>query len=64
MWFKFFAVDSNDTLYGCDPKYLAEIVKLCQTIAEQILSSIKSLDTPEVKALLYTDIVVLSCVFV
>lgn len=42
------SVDSNDTLYGSDPKYLSEVAKLSQTLADQVLTHIKALDTPEV----------------
>ncbi|KAM5151572.1 VPS35 endosomal protein-sorting factor-like isoform 2-T2 [Mantella aurantiaca] len=36
-------VDSNDNLYGGDPKFLTEIGKLCDTIIGQILEHLKVL---------------------
>lgn len=42
------AVDSNDTLYGGDSKFLAEINKLCETVIAQILDHLKTLGKEEV----------------
>uniref|UniRef100_A0A8C8RNE9 VPS35 endosomal protein-sorting factor-like n=1 Tax=Pelusios castaneus TaxID=367368 RepID=A0A8C8RNE9_9SAUR len=40
-------VDSNDTLYGGDSKFLAEINKLCETVIAQILEHLKILGQEE-----------------
>uniref|UniRef100_A0A8V0YXH1 VPS35 endosomal protein-sorting factor-like n=1 Tax=Gallus gallus TaxID=9031 RepID=A0A8V0YXH1_CHICK len=40
-------VDSNDTLYGGDSKFLAEISKLCETVIAQILDHLKTLGKEE-----------------
>ncbi|KAJ6657602.1 hypothetical protein lerEdw1_002318 [Lerista edwardsae] len=40
-------VDSNDTLYGGDTKFLAETNKLCETVIVQILEHLKSLGKEE-----------------
>ncbi|XP_052791278.1 VPS35 endosomal protein-sorting factor-like [Mya arenaria] len=40
-------VDSNDTLYGLDPKYLSELQGICGTLVEEILTHLKTLTTPE-----------------
>ncbi|XP_064415213.1 VPS35 endosomal protein-sorting factor-like isoform X1 [Latimeria chalumnae] len=40
-------VDSNDNLYGGDPKFLAEINKLCETLILQILDHLKTLGRDE-----------------
>ncbi|XP_061085537.1 VPS35 endosomal protein-sorting factor-like isoform X2 [Conger conger] len=40
-------VDSNETLYGGDPKFLAEINKLCETLIGQVLDHLKTLGTNE-----------------
>uniref|UniRef100_A0A8C4V9M6 VPS35 endosomal protein-sorting factor-like n=1 Tax=Falco tinnunculus TaxID=100819 RepID=A0A8C4V9M6_FALTI len=40
-------VDSNDTLYGGDSKFLAEINKLCETVIAQILDHLKTLGKEE-----------------
>lgn len=42
------AVDSNDTLYGGDSKFLAEINKLSETVVSQILDHLKTLGKEEV----------------
>lgn len=39
----FVLVDSNDALYGSDPKFLAEISKICSTLIEEILAHLKYL---------------------
>lgn len=36
-------VDSNETLYGGDPKFIAEINKLCETLIVQVLDHLKGL---------------------
>ncbi|XP_067859292.1 VPS35 endosomal protein-sorting factor-like isoform X1 [Heptranchias perlo] len=40
-------VDSNDNLYGSDPKFLAEINKLSETLIGQILDHLKTLGKDE-----------------
>uniref|UniRef100_A0A8C3KIB7 VPS35 endosomal protein-sorting factor-like n=1 Tax=Calidris pygmaea TaxID=425635 RepID=A0A8C3KIB7_9CHAR len=40
-------VDSNDSLYGGDSKFLAEINKLCETVIAQILDHLKTLGKEE-----------------
>lgn len=43
-------VDSNDSLYGGDVKFLAENNKLCETVMAQILEHLKTLAKDEVGA--------------
>ncbi|XP_061611932.1 VPS35 endosomal protein-sorting factor-like isoform X2 [Phyllopteryx taeniolatus] len=40
-------MDSNETLYGGDPKFLSEINKLCETLIGQILDNLKALGREE-----------------
>ncbi|KAG5280397.1 hypothetical protein AALO_G00088680 [Alosa alosa] len=40
-------VDSNETLYGGDPKFMAEINKLCDTLIGQVLDHLKALGNGE-----------------
>lgn len=40
-------MDSNETLYGGDPKFLSEINKLCETLIGQILDHLKTLGRDE-----------------
>ncbi|XP_077407451.1 VPS35 endosomal protein-sorting factor-like isoform X3 [Vanacampus margaritifer] len=40
-------VDSNETLYGGDPKFLSEINKMCETLIGQILDHLKALGREE-----------------
>lgn len=40
-------VDSNDTLYGSDPKFITEINKMCSVLLEEILAHLKYLNTSE-----------------
>ena len=44
------SVDSNDSLYGGDAKFLAENNKLCETVMAQILEHLKTLAKDEVGA--------------
>uniref|UniRef100_A0A8C2JQN6 VPS35 endosomal protein-sorting factor-like n=1 Tax=Cyprinus carpio TaxID=7962 RepID=A0A8C2JQN6_CYPCA len=44
-------VDSNETLYGGDPKFIAEINKLCETLISQVLDHLKGLGRDEVRYL-------------
>lgn len=41
-------VDSNDSLYGGDSKFLAENSKLCEAVMAQILEHLKTLAKDEV----------------
>lgn len=41
-------VDSNETLYGGDTKFLSELNKLCETLIGQILDHLKTLGRDEV----------------
>lgn len=36
-------VDSNDALYGGDPKFIAEVNKICSTLIDEILAHLKHL---------------------
>uniref|UniRef100_A0A7N6FMB8 VPS35 endosomal protein-sorting factor-like n=1 Tax=Anabas testudineus TaxID=64144 RepID=A0A7N6FMB8_ANATE len=40
-------VDSNETLYGGDPKFLSELNRLCETLIGQILDHLKTLGGDE-----------------
>ncbi|KAM4623948.1 VPS35 endosomal protein-sorting factor-like isoform 2-T2 [Polymixia lowei] len=40
-------VDSNETLYGGDPKFIAEINKLCETLIGQVVDHLKVLGRDE-----------------
>merc|ERR1712038_177551 len=40
-------VESNDSLYGQDPKFLAEVDKVTSMLLSQILSHLQQLDTPQ-----------------
>ncbi|PSN36151.1 UPF0505 protein [Blattella germanica] len=40
-------VDSNDTLYGSDPKFISEINKMCSVLLDEILAHLKYLGTSE-----------------
>lgn len=42
------SVDSNETLYGGDPKFLSELNKLCETLIGQVLDHLKTLGRDEV----------------
>lgn len=42
------AVESNETLYGYDPKFLAELTSISTTLVEQIITHIEKLDKHEV----------------
>ena len=46
-----FSVDSNDRLYGCDKKFLAEINRLVFTLMEAVFEHLKSLTSEEVSLL-------------
>ncbi|XP_072311686.1 VPS35 endosomal protein-sorting factor-like isoform X1 [Eucyclogobius newberryi] len=43
-------MDSNETLYGGDPKFLSEINKLCETLIGQVLDHLKVLGREELTA--------------
>lgn len=38
-----YSVDSNDALYGSDPKFIAEVNKICSTLIDEILAHLKYL---------------------
>lgn len=44
----FSVVDSNETLYGGDPKFVAEISRVCETVIGQVLDYLKTLSQDEV----------------
>uniref|UniRef100_A0A8C6T5I2 VPS35 endosomal protein-sorting factor-like n=1 Tax=Neogobius melanostomus TaxID=47308 RepID=A0A8C6T5I2_9GOBI len=43
-------MDSNETLYGGDPKFLSELNKLCETLIGQVLDHLKALGREEQSA--------------
>lgn len=49
-----FAVDSNDSLYGGDRKFVAEVSKLVHTLLEQALEHMKTLATSDEVVLRHT----------
>ncbi|XP_064636614.1 VPS35 endosomal protein-sorting factor-like [Lineus longissimus] len=40
-------MDSNDAMYGSDPKFLNEIKKICTTLMEEVLTHLKTLESTE-----------------
>lgn len=44
----FLLVDSNDSMYGSDPKFLNELKSMCSTLVEEVLSYLKTLAQSEV----------------
>ena len=44
-------MDSNDRLYGCDKKFLAEISHIVSTLMEAVFEHLKSLTSDEVSAI-------------
>ena len=42
-----FAVDSNDSLYGSDKKFIAEISKIADTVINLLLEHLKELSATE-----------------
>ncbi|KAK3583633.1 hypothetical protein CHS0354_039460 [Potamilus streckersoni] len=40
-------VDSNDSMYGSDSKFISEVTSTCTTLLEEILAHLKTLNTPE-----------------
>lgn len=42
-------MDSNDSMYGNDPKFLGEIKVVADTLIGEILNHLKSVSSPEVK---------------
>lgn len=44
-----FLVDSNDALYGSDPKFLAEVDTMLNAVVENILSHLKMLESEQVR---------------
>lgn len=51
-------VESNDTLYGSDPKFLAEIIKISTIIYSEVLSSLKQMGTGRKQSGLALELVV------
>lgn len=47
-----FAVESNDTLYGSDPKFIAEIDKMCGLVVKEVLYELKQLGPGRKQSLL------------
>lgn len=54
-------MDSNDSLYGGDSKFLAENNKLCEMVMTQILEHLRALAKDEVGALLAQSRCSLAC---
>lgn len=46
-------MDANDAMYGGDPKFLAEVKGVADTLTTQILAHLKSLSAPEVGIIYY-----------
>ena len=44
----FVAVDSNDSMYGNDPKFVAEVKNMASTLIGEILAHLKTISNPEV----------------
>lgn len=42
-----YKVDSNDKLYGQDPKFISECILLCNTLKVEVITSLQALDKPE-----------------
>ena len=42
-----FLVDSNDSLYAGDPKFVGKVAELLNTLIDQILEHLKTLANPE-----------------
>jgi len=49
MCITFDRIDSNDALYGSDPKFLVELTQLTSTLFQQILTDIQSLEAPDTR---------------
>lgn len=54
-------VESNETLYGGDPKFLSEINKVCETLIGQILDHLKTLGREEVRLHTTQNVQILHC---
>lgn len=48
LFFFIILVDSNDSMYGSDPKFLNELKSMCSTLVEEVLSYLKTLAQSEV----------------
>lgn len=46
-YYYFFSVDSNDVLYGSDPKFIGELNRMCSVVVEEILNHLKYLGANE-----------------
>ncbi|KAK4884963.1 hypothetical protein RN001_001234 [Aquatica leii] len=51
-------VESNDTLYGSDPKFISEIDKMCTIILRELLSQLKQIGSGRKQAELSLDLMV------
>lgn len=49
------SVDSNDALYGGDPKFIAEVNSISSTLLDEILSHLKMLSAPNVSDMAVTS---------
>lgn len=47
-------MDSNDSMYGSDPKFLAEIKAVADTLVGEILAHLKAISSPEVSMSIYS----------
>lgn len=51
-------VDSNDSLYGSDPKFIAEVNKMCTVVLGQILTQLKQIGSGRKQSQLALETVV------
>lgn len=51
-------MESNDTLYGCDAKFISEIDKMCTLIIVELLLQLKQLGTGRRQSLLALEFMV------
>lgn len=47
-FWSYFLVDSNDSMYGSDPKFLNELKSMCSTLVKEVLNYLKTLAQSEV----------------
>ncbi|XP_022913780.2 VPS35 endosomal protein-sorting factor-like [Onthophagus taurus] len=50
-------VESNDTLYGSDPKFISEINRMCSVVLNEILNQLKSIGHCRKQAALVVDLI-------